>query len=144
MSDVKVERAAPLTPAMRDLIEQIVKQMYTIKQEDKTDTVMTLQHPPLFKDARVIVTTFETAKGQFNITFENLSQAAQRILDLEENRRVLLNALEQKGYNVQIFTTTTIMEPRLNVDETFAQQQQREDQGQRGDEQPRKRRDNQA
>ncbi|MCE5319280.1 MAG: hypothetical protein LLG04_18190 [Parachlamydia sp.] len=139
-SEPKIERAAALTPAMRELIEQIVKQMYTVTtHQDKTDTVMTLQYPPLFKDVRVIVTSYETARGQFNIAFENLSQAAQRILDLEENRRTLINALEQKGYNVQILTTTTIMEPRLNVEEPFAQQKQ-DDQGQGGQQdQPRKR-----
>lgn len=140
-AEPKIERAAALTPAMRELIEQIVKQMYTVTtHQDKTDTVMTLQYPPLFKDVRVVVTAFETARGQFNISFENLSQAAQRILDLAENRKSLIHALEQKGYNVQILTTTTIMEPRLNVDEPYAQQQQKQDdQGSQQDQQQRKR-----
>lgn len=141
-SEPKIERAAGLTPAMRELIEQVVKQMYTVTtHQDKTDTVMTLQYPPLFKDVRVVVTAFETARGQFNISFENLSQAAQRILDLAENRKSLIHALEQKGYNVQILTTTTIMEPRLNVDEPYAQQQKQDDQGggQQQDQQQRKR-----
>lgn len=142
-SEPKIERAAPLTPALRELIDQIVKQMYTVTtHDDKTDTVMTIQYPPLFKDARVVVSAYESARGQFNIAFENLSQAAQRILDLEENRRSLINALEQKGYNVQLLTTTTIMEPRLNVDEPYAQQQQKQDDqggGQSQDQQQRKR-----
>ena len=139
-SDAKIERAAPVTPAMQELIEQVLKQMYTVTQSDKTDTVMTIQYPPLFQDARVIVSSFETARGQFNITFENLSQAAQRILDLEQNRKSLLTSLEQKGYNVQIFTTTTVLEPRLNVDQAFAQgRQQERDERENGRDQPKKR-----
>lgn len=141
--EAKVERATPLTAAMRDLLEQIVKQMYTVSNSDKTDTVMTLQYPPLFKDARIILSSFETARGQFNISFENLSQAAQRVLDLEENRRVLINSLESKGYNVQIFTTTTILEPHPNVDEAIAKQNQ-DDQGKQDEDQPRKRKRDEA
>lgn len=134
-----IQGATPLTPAMKDLIEQVVKQMYTVSQTDKTDTVMTLQHPPLFHDARLIVTAYDTARGQYNITFENLTQAAQRILDLEENRRSLLNALEHKGYNVQMFTTTTVMEQRMAVEEPYAQQGKQEERDQGQGENPRKR-----
>jgi hypothetical protein len=141
VSETKIERPTPITTAeMTLLVEQLVKKMYTVTQKGQTDTVMTLDHLPLFKDARVVVSSFETARGQFNITFENLSQAAQRLLDLEENRRVLLNSLEAKGYNVQIFTTTTQIEQRLNVDETLAQQGKQDDrENQQQGDNPRKR-----
>lgn len=106
----KVEGTAPVSDTMQDLIaeiEAVVKTMYTVETKDKTDTVVILQQPPMFKDAQLTVSTYDTgAKGQFNIKFENLTPEAQRILDLESNRQTLFNALEEKGYGVHIFTTT--------------------------------------
>jgi hypothetical protein len=104
----KVEGPRSIDPAMQSLIEQIVKQMYTVDTQGKTDTVMVLQYPPLFKDAKIIVSAYDTAKGQFNVSFENLTQAAQKVLDLDQNRKSLQLALEHKGYNIQVMTTTTI------------------------------------
>jgi hypothetical protein len=104
----KIESPKILDRNLQLLIEQIVKHMYTVETQGKTDTVMTLQYPPLFKGATITVTSYDTAKGQFNISFENLTQAAQKILDMSENRKSLVSSLEQKGYNVQIITTTTI------------------------------------
>lgn len=113
----KTEAPKEIDPSLPILIEQLVKHMYTVQQAGKTETVMTLQYPPLFKDAQIIVTAYDTAKGQFNITIENLTQAAQKILDREENRKSLLLALEQKGYNVQVVTTTTAQTQNLTVTE---------------------------
>lgn len=104
----KVEGPRSIDPAMQLLIEQVVKQMYTVDTQGKTDTVMVLQYPPLFKDAKIVVSAYDSAKGQFNISFENLTQAAQKILDLEANKKSLVLALEHRGYNIQAVTTTTI------------------------------------
>jgi hypothetical protein len=82
--------------------------MYTVDKHGQTDTVITLKYPPLFQDAKIIVTSFDSAKGEFNISFENLTQAAQLLLDKEENRQSLLSALEKRGYNVHILSTTTV------------------------------------
>lgn len=121
--------AEPVRKDLGALIDQIVKAMYTIKQEGRTETVLTLQHPPLLKDAQIVVTSFDSARGQFNISFQNLTQAAQALLGAEVNRQSLLTALHDKGYNVQILTMTTIQETIIPVDDT-ALRDQREGRGQ--------------
>jgi hypothetical protein len=138
--EVQIERPAALSPAMQDLINQIVRQMYTVETEGKTDTVIVLQYPPMFKDVNVVVTSFDSARGQFNITFENLTQAAQKLLDQQDSRKNLINALAEKGYGVQILTMTTQVENRPVDDTTFERgrggQQNQED---KDDERERKR-----
>ena len=104
----KVQRPVGMDPNLALLIEKIVKQMYTVEKSGQTDTVMVIDYPPLFKDAKITVSSFESAKGQFNISIDNLTQQAQKILELDKNKKSLLNELEQKGYSVQIFTTTTV------------------------------------
>lgn len=104
----KIERPVPVEMPLQELVNQIVKHMYTVESLGKTETVIILQHPPLFKDAHIVVTAFDSARGEFNISFENLTQAAQRVLDLESNRKALVAALEEKGYGVQILQTTTV------------------------------------
>lgn len=118
ISETKVERPQPVSATLQEICAQLVKQMYTIESKGKVDTVVILQYPPLFKDAKIVVSSFETAKGQFNISFENLTQAAQLVLDKEENRKMLIENLEKRGYNVQILTTTTTTEgPMITTEE---------------------------
>jgi hypothetical protein len=58
-----------------------------------------------------------------------LTQAAQKILQMEENRGALINALEQKGYNVQLFITTTVVENNpIVTDENFGREDRRQQQ----------------
>ena len=63
------------------------------------------------------MSAFDSAKGEFNISFENLTQAAQNLINLQANRDSLLHALEQKGYNVHILVATTLSENRPVVEE---------------------------
>lgn len=101
---------------MQDLVDQMVKQITILSSSGKTDTMITLKHPPLFEGANLTVTTFNSAKGQFNITFENLSQAAKQLIDMSENQTALKSSLEQKGYMVHILVaTTTTIEDRQTV-----------------------------
>lgn len=125
--ETKVEKPQPVATTMQEICAQLVKQMYTVETKGKTDTVVVLQSPSIFKDARITVTSFDSAKGQFNITFENLTQAAQLILDKEENKQLLLDNLAKRGYNVQILTTTTtnIETPILPEEPRHARDQDR-------------------
>jgi hypothetical protein len=108
VENVQPQRPVGMDPNLALLIEQIVKQMYTVEKSGQTDTVMIIDYPPLFKDAKITVTSFESAKGQFNISIDNLTQQAQKILESDKNKKSLLNELEQKGYTVQMFTTSTL------------------------------------
>lgn len=123
------------------LVDQIVKNMYTVETQGRTDTVITLQNPPLFKDAHIVVSSFDSARGQFNISFENLTQAAQKILSDDVNRTGLINALHEKGYGVQILTFTTQTETTpLAIDES-AFKGNRDQSDQEGQQQQKKKRD---
>lgn len=137
VTPVKGEK--PILPAshIQEIIDQMVSQVTEIKDTGRTETIVTLKHPPLFAGADIVVTAFDSAKGEFNISFENLSQAAKNILDQQSNRDSLLLALEQKGYNVHILTATTLAENRPVVEQSKpgeqpGQQNKDEQQGQQG------------
>lgn len=95
---------------IQEIVDQIVTNIYTLKVEGKTETLITLKHPPLFEGANLVITAFDTAKGEFNIAFENLTQMAKHFLEMQDNQNALRLALEDKGYVVHIITTTTITE----------------------------------
>lgn len=101
---------------LKEIIDQIVEKLYTIQTSDKHQTLVTLKHPPLFAGATVVITSYKTAAGEFNITFENLTQAAKQVLDLKENQESLKSALDQKGFTVHIVTTTTLSETPVFAD----------------------------
>ena len=64
----------------------------------------------MFQGASVVITAFDSARGEFNLAFENLTPEAKRLLDSHENQRSMKLALEEKGYAVHIVTTTTEVE----------------------------------
>lgn len=92
---------------MRDLIDQVIDKIYTLKSNGQTDTVITLKNPPVFAGADLVISAFDQAKGQFNIAFHNLTQAAQDLLNMQNNQNILRHALEQKGYLVHIVIIST-------------------------------------
>lgn len=106
----QVSRAADI----QEVVDQIVQNIYTIKVDGRTDTLITLKQPPQFEGAHVVITGFDTAKGEFNIAFENLTPLAKQVLDARDNQISLRSALEDKGFVVHIITTTTIAET-LNI-----------------------------
>lgn len=114
-----------------DVINQVIKQLYTIETKGQTDTVFVLQYPPLFEGVTVVVSAFDTAKGQFNIAFQNLTQEAQRILDMAENRQMLIAGLAEKGYGVQIMTTTTQAETNPIITEEPSKKRDQDEESRR-------------
>jgi hypothetical protein len=120
----------PRNPAqMKELVDQIVKEMYVVKTGDVTDTVMTIRHPPMFEGAQVKVTSFESARGELNIAFENLTQQAKDILDSRLNRESLLLSLNKEGYNVHILTTSTTEATPLYTAQAEQRDQEKQQQG---------------
>ncbi|MEI8365759.1 MAG: hypothetical protein WCF65_05005 [Parachlamydiaceae bacterium] len=107
-----VAKPIPPTTSIQDIINQLVGKVVEMKDNGKTETIITLKNPPLFAGANIVVTAFDSAKGEFNLTFENLSQSAKNMLDMRANQQSLMSALQQKGYAVHIVTTTTLMENR--------------------------------
>lgn len=105
------EQISPHVSAnIKEIVDQIVKQLYTIERAGQTDTVIIVKHPPLFEDAQIVLTSFDSATKEFNLTFENLSAHAKQVLD--DNMPTLKTTLEMQGYAnaVHIITTTTLVE----------------------------------
>lgn len=133
--------------SIQDIINQMVANVTEMKAAGKTDTEVTLRYPPLFEGAKVIVTSFDNAKNEFNIAIENLTQEAKNLMDLKINRDNLLLALEQRGYAVHIFATTTVAENRVTPpppDQQFGRQREQEGQQQGSQQQQRGRGERQA
>lgn len=103
---------------IKEIVEQIVDKLYTVQTQGQTDTVIVLKQPPLFAGANVVVTSFDTASKEFNLSFENLRPDAKLLLDKSiDSLRI---ALESKGFAnaVHIVTTTTFVErPIMHFDE---------------------------
>jgi len=130
-ANINFDKTAPPTSSinLHELISQLVDKATQLDLNGKTETTITLKQPPLLAGANLVVTGFDSAKGEFNISFDSLTQAAKNVLDLQVNRDSLLNALNQKGYAVHIISTTTTIENHLSVEAS-----PRDDRGQRGDE----------
>jgi len=92
---------------IEEIIDQIVNKVYILKQEGKTDTVMTLRYPPMFAGAQLRVTSYDTARGEFNLSFSQLSNEAKAVLDMQQARNDLQRHLEQRGYTAHIVVVTT-------------------------------------
>lgn len=120
---------------LQEVVDQIVSKLYTLSSKGKTDTLIKLQHPPLFAGSSVVITSFDSAKGEFNITFENLTQAAKQMMDMQENQNSLKFALEQKGYVVHMITATTLAETTQLVEGQSPGRERQEEQGESSKEQ---------
>lgn len=127
--DISVSEGAsakPIPPSatLQSLINQLVDQISVMTQGDKTETTLTLSQPPLFAGAQLILTGFESARGELNITLANLTQNAQVIVQHQQQN--LLSSLEAKGYHVHIFTATTVENPIITADANQASKDQRD------------------
>lgn len=95
---------------IQEIVDQIVDKLYTLKVQGRMDTTLTLKHPPLFEGAKITISEFDTAKGEFNIKFENLTQMAKELIDVRANQDALKLGLEQKGLTMHIVIATTYTE----------------------------------
>jgi hypothetical protein len=87
--------------AMIQLITQAAEAIATFVSKDVTSTVVTIRQPPIFEGATLTVTEYSSAPKQFNITFENLTPEARRMIESVANQQQLKQALVDRGYTVQ-------------------------------------------
>lgn len=113
---------------LQALAEQLIGKLMVMKTEGQTDTVITIKNIPLLEGANLVVSSFDTAKGEFNIAFHNLTQAAKEILDQKMHQESLKSSLLEKGYQVHIFTTTTtaLEDPSKPETNLYAKQEREE------------------
>ncbi len=87
------------------LAKEMVEQIQKVIEPGKTETTLTLKHPPLFSGVEIKITEFDTSQKQFNLTFSNiLNPEARALIELSSNQARLQEALIAKGYTLQMIT----------------------------------------
>lgn len=126
------EAASPVSRVqhLQDIVNMMVKSIHQLESAGKSETLVVLNDNSPFAGARISISEYDTAKGQLNVSMGNLTQEAQRIIDMPANRVALQHALEEKGYNVQILITTTSLIDNSSL-LTDASNQQNDQQRQR-------------
>jgi len=110
----KAAGSVKASKAQMDLMmKMLAKAITQMKAEGKTETTISIKNIPLFADAKLTVTEFDTAKGEYNITFSELSAQAKQMLDNQQVKESMLRHLEERGYLVHIMITTTEKEETL-------------------------------
>lgn len=113
---------------IQDLANQMIENIQILERSDRTETTVTLRHPPILEGATITLTAFASAKGEYNVAFGNLSQQGKAFLDQKMTERSLNDQLDRKGIVVHIVTTSTQPHVPMYSDQS---QQSREQQQQR-------------
>lgn len=73
MAQAKIEKQpSDAINKLQELVQKMIAEIQQMEMKGKTDTIVTLNNPPLFKGAHLVMTSFDSAKGELNIAFENL------------------------------------------------------------------------
>lgn len=121
----KVEQTTSVNSPIHDIVVELIDKLTIIQTKGQTDTVVTLNMPGAFKGTVVVISEFDTARGQLNLSFENLTVQGKNLIDSLPNREALLVALSERGYIVQTVVATTQLEhrPILSDASQFGKQQ---------------------
>lgn len=106
----KVEQTTSIASPIHDVVNELIDKLMIVETKGQSDIVVTLNHPGVFKGTILVVSEFDHAKGELNISFENLTQQSKNLLDNPQNRENLMTLLSEKGYVVQQMVTTTLTE----------------------------------
>lgn len=112
--------------SLQEIIDQIVKQVYTVKGSSGiNETVIELDGR--FKGARLILTEFDSAKQEMNITIDHLKTAGDQQF-LNAHRQELVDKLaKDHQIVVHIFTATTVQESTQLDNRQARDEQQRQE-----------------
>lgn len=106
-----VKTPAPLQ-SIQEVIDLIVEKVYTVKQTGDTQVIVDLKGS--FAGSHLIVTESDSAKGQLNITIDNLTGPNQALI--EAHKAKIMDTLLESGVQVQRFTASTALETsRIDV-----------------------------
>lgn len=118
---------------MKELVSQLVDKIQVMQKGGETHTIVTLRHPPMLEGATVTLTTTENAKGEFNISFANLSPEAKTFLDQRLQDGSLEKSLKDSNVTVHMITTTTHEETLIPTAQPQQPQEERQQQGRERD-----------
>jgi hypothetical protein len=97
--------ATPKAPEVRATIVQIVEQtiqaVTLMRTKDETTISVTIKYPPIFEGATLKIVESSTAKHEFNITFDNLTPEARRLIETQANQVRLQQSLLERGYTLR-------------------------------------------
>jgi hypothetical protein len=98
--------------SIQEVIDQIVEKVYTVKQTGDTQVVVDLKGS--LAGSRLTVTESDSARGQLNITIDNLTGPNQALI--EAHKAKIMDRLLESGVQVQRFTASTAVESsRIDV-----------------------------
>jgi hypothetical protein len=128
----EIDTTAPIQKSsLHEIAAQIIEKLHYMESTGKTDTVVTLKYPPAFEGSTLTLTSFHSARGEFNVMFSDLSPHAKMMLDSQGMQDSLRQALIDKGYTLHIFIATTEKEVNITSEQAEAfDRQRREQQGQ--------------
>ncbi|MBA2368234.1 MAG: hypothetical protein H0V82_04315 [Candidatus Protochlamydia sp.] len=116
LSPSRIAEEPKIPTQVDDIVRQMVEAMQVVEKGGKTDTVVTLQYPPLFKDATITLSTLEGGgKREFNLSFANLNEDAKVFLDRKIVENSLVEALARNDITIHTLKTSTLPENALNL-----------------------------
>ncbi len=101
------EQSKEAASLIQDLANQMIEQIQIMEKGNETHTQITLRSPSLLQGATITLTSYSTARGEYNISFANLSSAGKTFLDKNLKEHSLAEALKKKGIITHRITTTT-------------------------------------
>ncbi len=126
-TSMRADSTVVRTTDIQEIINALVTKVEQVATDTGTETKITLGNPSGFQGAELTVKT--AADGGLSISFQNLTENAKRMIDL--NQGTLKRALEEKGYAVETLITTTKAQVSVAAE---SQQSGSDKERQRGDE----------
>lgn len=88
-------------PPILEVIQQTIEALTVLKTREESTITISIKQPPMFAGATIKIVESTTAKNEFNITFDNLTPEARRLIETQTNQVHLQQALLEKGYTLR-------------------------------------------
>jgi hypothetical protein len=83
------------------IVEQTIQAVAMMRTKDETTINVTIKYPPIFEGATIKIVESASAKHEFNITFDNLTPEARRLIETQANQVRLQQSLLERGYTLR-------------------------------------------
>lgn len=99
------DKVSSARETLMQLAAAMLEKIQQVKAADRTETTVTLKHPPMFAGVEMKLTEFSSSQKQFNVEFSNINNPeARALLAQADNQAKLQQALLDKGYTLQMIT----------------------------------------
>ena len=99
------DKVSSARETLMQLAAAMLEKIQQVKAADRTETTVTLKHPPMFAGVEMKLTEFNSSQKQFNVEFSNINNPeARALLAQADNQAKLQQALLEKGYTLQMIT----------------------------------------